>query len=175
MKKCHFCAHELVGTVFVCPNCGRDLDGPQSFTVGRSVIVVAAFVVLGVMLWIVVGIDRVPSTAQVAGRVVMPAVSICEAAGHPVGERILVWGEFRGTDSGATPTSITLSSDGICSVRGGGLLFATVNDHSEMKKVDHAMPKSDRTGTPGTRLQIEGDLVKVDEGRFVHLARAIVR
>jgi hypothetical protein len=62
VKKCHFCAHELTGTVLVCPNCGHDLDGPQSFTVGRSVIVVGAFVVLGVVLWIVVGTDRVPST-----------------------------------------------------------------------------------------------------------------
>ena len=160
----------------VCSSCERDLDGPRFFNIDRPLIIGAVVAIVGVFLWAAISSYRPPSKRDTTGGAeITAAVSVCEAAGRAVGERILVSGEFRGTDDGTPPTSITLESDGLCSARGGGLVFATVNSRAEMLKINKAVPRSDRTRTPGTTLSVEGEVVKVDEGRFVHLARAIVR
>ena len=54
-------------------------------------------------------------------------------------------------------------------------MFAEVWHRDEMVKIADAVPRGKRRPTPGTVLTIEGDISKVDQGRFVTLMNAIVR
>ncbi len=85
-------------------------------------------------------------------------------------------GEFHGTDYGTFPTMITLASGDVCTQRGAGTVFATVWDRQEMARIANAQPRGKRAPvTPGAILTVEGDVTKVDDGRFVTLDRSIVR
>jgi hypothetical protein len=105
-----------------------------------------------------------------------PIVTVCEAAGQAVGSRIKVRGEFSGTDHATTPTTVTLVSEGVCNNQGGGLVFAEMLNPEQMAKVANAQPRRERPPrAAGAMLVIEGDVTKVDDGRFVHLARRILK
>jgi hypothetical protein len=104
------------------------------------------------------------------------AMTVCEAALQPVGTRILVQGEFEGADYGAGMT-ITLGTRELCGERGVGLIFAELRNRDEKAKYANATPRSDRPGNehPGDLIVVEGDVAKVDDGRFTTLRYSIIR
>jgi hypothetical protein len=103
-----------------------------------------------------------------------PTLTVCTAARRPVGSRVRVRGEL--LDAGV-PSGPVLTSDELCSERGGGTIFATLYDPSEWRKIGNAQPRGTRSrrGIPGALLTFDGTITKIEDGRFVHLDQVVVR
>jgi hypothetical protein len=105
-----------------------------------------------------------------------PVLTVCEAARSQVGSRIRIKGEFTGFDHATQATTFSLASDGVCTDRGAGLIIATALTRDEMAKLANAQPRGRRPPiTPGTIVEIQGDVMKIEDGRFVYVEQVIVK
>lgn len=96
-----------------------------------------------------------------------PTLRVCEAANQPVGSRVRLLGNFDGFGYGTESKLVTLESDELCNDRGGGVIFATLQDGSQRDKLMDTRP--------GTQVIVEGTIDRVEEGRFVYLKNVIVK
>lgn len=101
--------------------------------------------------------------------------TVCEVARQPIGARVIVRGEYDGFSHAMPSKRVSILSEGVCSALGAGIVWAELVNQAEARKLDHAQPRNNRSSTPGTTITIEGEIEKVEEGRFSHLINANVR
>jgi hypothetical protein len=103
-------------------------------------------------------------------------VTVCAAARTPVGQRIIVRGEFGGFAPDTQSRSVNMESDDLCNDRGAGIVFAELRSLDERLKLIPALPRGKRYPyTSGTIVTIEGRVESVREGRFTNLVNGTVR
>ena len=93
-------------------------------------------------------------------------LSVCEAGKKSSGTRIRVSGNFEGFGYDTNSKIVSLGSNDLCNEKGAGLVFATLSNDAERKKLF--------TTRPGTQVLVEGTVDQVKEGRFIYLSRVIV-
>lgn len=79
---------------------------------------------------------------------------------------IRVEGNFDGFGYGRDSRQVVLKSSELCNDRGAGSVFAILKNSAERDKLYHTQP--------GARVVLEGEVEKVEQGRFVYLERVTV-
>jgi hypothetical protein len=87
---------------------------------------------------------------------------------------VRVRGEFDGFGYATNSLDITVATTELCNARGAGLVFASLSGKAEAAKLDDRQPRGKRNSRPGDLVEVDGFVVKVEEGRFTHLRDCVV-
>ena len=101
-------------------------------------------------------------------------VTVCEALTQPIGQRIRVRGEFGGFTYDTASATFSMSSPGVCTSEGAGVVWVELSDTSEREKVFRLRPRNDRARRAGDSVTVEGQVAADNHERSIRLLRATV-
>jgi ribosomal protein L40E len=197
-RACPFCNAAIPTDAYYCTSCNQNLPLPESSPAPSvlplkiaGLLAIAFVVMAGIWVWVdsstreaaeasrrrAAEVEAIHAKAQRAAAEAAAAsmvLTICEAATRKVGERVSVRAELVSRDDAPGSARVSLGTDERCG-QGSGQLVASLVSRGELDKISKAVTKGKRLKTAGTTLVVEGEIVKSEKGRLVHLSKARFR